>query len=66
MGRLALLRALFMAWRRQALPGRPVFYRGADIRVSSDDPIAVHADTVLAGGLPARFVCRKGALRVFG
>jgi diacylglycerol kinase (ATP) len=66
MGRVALLRALFMAWRRQALPGRPVFYRGAEIRVSSEDPIAVHADTMLAGGLPARFVCRKGALRFFG
>jgi diacylglycerol kinase family enzyme len=66
MGRLALMRALFMAWRRQALPGRPVVYRGADLRINSEDRVSVHADTVLAGRLPARFVCRKGALSVFG
>src|SRR5712692_1863894 len=66
MGRLALMRALFMAWRRQALPGRPVFYRGDDVLIASEDRVSLHADTVLAGGLPARFVCRKGALSVFG
>jgi diacylglycerol kinase family enzyme len=47
------------------LAARPVVYRGARIRVASDDPVSVHADGVLAGGLPAEFACRKGALQVF-
>jgi hypothetical protein len=27
--------------------------------------VAVHADGAFAGGLPAEFVCRRGALAVF-
>jgi diacylglycerol kinase (ATP) len=65
MGRWALARAFITAWRGGKLPTRPVSYRGARIEIASDDPVAVHADGILAGGLPAGFVCRKGALSVF-
>jgi diacylglycerol kinase family enzyme len=65
MGRLALVRAFITAWRGGELPTRPVAYRGARIEIASDDPMSVHADGILAGGLPAEFVCRKGALSVF-
>lgn len=65
MGRLALVRAFITAWRGGGLPERPVSYRGARIEIASDDPVAVHADGVQAGGLPAEFVCRKGALSVY-
>jgi diacylglycerol kinase (ATP) len=65
MGRLALVRAFITAWRGGELPTRPVSYRGARIEIASDDPMSVHADGILAGGLPAEFVCRKGALSVF-
>jgi len=64
-GRWALMASLFAVWRGGKLPVRPVVYRGARITVASDDAVAVHADGVLAGGLPADFVCRKGALSVF-
>jgi len=64
-GRWALMASLFAVWRGGKLPVRPVVYRGARITVASDDAVAVHADGVLAGGLPAEFVCRKGALSVF-
>ena len=65
MGRLALVRAFVTAWRGGGLPERPVSYRGARIEIRSDDPVAVHADGIPAGGLPADLVCRKGALSVF-
>lgn len=65
MGRLALIRSFFTVWRGGKLPERPVVYHGAKIVVSSDDPVAVHADGAFAGGLPAEFVCRKDALAVF-
>ena len=65
MGRLALVRAFIAAWRGGVLPEQPLSYRGARIEIASDDPVAVHADGILAGGLPAEFVCRKGALSVF-
>src|SRR5687768_939114 len=65
MGRLALVRAFITAWRGGELPTRPLAYRGARIEIASDDPMSVHADGILAGGLPAEFVCRKGALSVF-
>jgi len=64
-GRWALMASLFAVWRGGKLPVRPVVYRGARITIASDEPVAVHADGVLAGGLPAEFVCRKGALSVF-
>jgi diacylglycerol kinase family enzyme len=64
-GRWALLASLIAVWRGGKLPVRPLAYRGARIAIASDDPVAVHADGVLAGGLPAEFVCRKGALSVF-
>ena len=64
-GRFALMASLFAVWRGAKLPVRPVVYRGARVTVDSDDPVAVHADGTLAGGLPAEFVCRKGALSVF-
>lgn len=64
-GRFALMATLFAVWRGGKLPARPVVYRGARITVASNEPVAVHADGVLAGGLPAEFVCRKGALSVF-
>lgn len=65
MGRLALVRAFITAWRGGGLPERPVSYRGARIEIASDAAVAVHADGVQAGGLPAEFVCRKGALSVY-
>ncbi|MEP6694200.1 MAG: diacylglycerol kinase family protein, partial [Chloroflexota bacterium] len=55
LGRWALLASLFAVWRGGKLPAKPVVYRGAQIRIDSDDPVAVHADGVLAGGLPAEF-----------
>lgn len=65
MGRWALVRSFITVWRGGKLPARPVVYRGARIEIASDDPVAVHADGAFAGGLPAEFVCRKGALSVF-
>lgn len=65
LGRWALMASLFAVWRGGRLPVRPVVHRGARIAITSDDPLAVHADGVLAGGLPAEFVCRAGALAVF-
>lgn len=64
-GRWALVASLFAVWRGGKLPVPPVVYRGARIRVASDEAVAVHADGILAGGLPAEFVCRKAALSVF-
>ena len=65
MGRWALMRSFITVWRGGTLPTRPVVYRGSRIRISSDEPVAVHADGAFAGGLPADFACRKGALAVF-
>jgi diacylglycerol kinase family enzyme len=65
MGRWALLASLFAVWRGGTLPVRPVVHRGARITVASDEAVAVHADGILAGGLPAEFVCRAAALSVF-
>ena len=65
MGRWALMASLFAVWRGGKLPVRPVVHRGAQITVTSDEAVSVHADGVLAGGLPAEFVCRKAALSVF-
>jgi len=65
MGRWALMASMFAVWRGGKLPVRPVVYRGTRITVASDEAVAVHADGVLAGGLPAEFVCRKAALSVF-
>lgn len=65
MGRWALLRSFVTVWRGGTLPEPPVVFQGAKIAVSSTDPVAVHADGAFAGGLPAEFVCRKGALSVF-
>ncbi len=65
MGRLALLRSLVAVLRMRPLPERPVRYRGARIGITSTQPLTVHADGVLAGRLPAEFVCRAGALLVF-
>jgi YegS/Rv2252/BmrU family lipid kinase len=64
-GRFALMASLFAVWRGGQLPVRTVVYRGAHITIASDEPVAVHADGILAGGLPAEFVCRKAALSVF-
>ena len=64
-GRWSLMASLFAVWRGGTLPLRPVVYRGAHITIASDEAVAVHADGILAGGLPAEFVCRKGALSVF-
>jgi diacylglycerol kinase (ATP) len=65
MGRRTLLHSFFTVWRGGKLPVRPITYRGTRIKISSDEPLGVHADGALAGGLPAEFVCRKGALSVF-
>jgi len=65
MGRWMLVRSFVTVWRGGKLPVRPVAYRGARIQIASDKAVAVHADGVLAGGLPTEFVCRKGALSVF-
>lgn len=65
MGRWALVRSFITVWRGGKLPARPVVYRGARIEIASDEPVAVHADGAFAGGLPAEFVCRKGALFVY-
>jgi diacylglycerol kinase (ATP) len=64
-GRWALMASLFAVWRGGKLPLRPVVYRGAHITIASDEAVAVHADGILAGGLPADFACRKSALAVF-
>lgn len=64
-GRWTLMRSFVTVWRGGALPTRPVVYRGARIKIASNDPVAVHADGAFAGGLPAEFVCRKGALSTF-
>jgi diacylglycerol kinase (ATP) len=66
MGRRALIRAAFFAWRMHHLPARPVRYRGAAIRVECDEPLSVHADGRLVGTLPVEFRCRRAALRVYG
>ena len=67
MGRWTLVRSFVTVWRGGTLPTRPVSYRGARIQIAiaADDPMTVHADGILAGNLPAEFVCRKGALSVF-
>lgn len=65
MGRFALLRSLVSVMRDRRLPQRPVRYRGARIAMSSDAPLTVHADGRIAKTLPAEFLCRAGALRVF-
>ena len=65
MGRWTLLRSFISLWRGGSMPARPVAYRGASIEISADDPMTVHADGVVAGALPAKIVCRKGALSVF-
>ncbi|MDP9283187.1 MAG: hypothetical protein M3P38_13920 [Chloroflexota bacterium] len=65
MGRWMLMASLFAVWRGGKLPVRPVVYRGTSVAIASDDLVSVHADGVLAGRLPAEFVCRKGALSVF-
>lgn len=65
MGRITLITSFLAAWRGGKLPVRPVVYQGARIEISSDDVAAVHADGVVAGRLPAVFICRKGALSVF-
>lgn len=65
MGRWALIVSFIAVWRGGKLRARPAVYRGAHVALSSDEPVAVHADGVLAGGLPTEFVCRKGALAVF-
>jgi diacylglycerol kinase family enzyme len=65
MGRRALLRAAFVAWRMDHLPARPVRYRGAVIEVECEEPLSVHADGRLAGTLPVTIRCRPSALRVF-
>jgi diacylglycerol kinase family enzyme len=64
-GRWALLASLIAVWRGGKLPVRPLVYRGVRIAIASGEPVAVHADGAFAGGLPAEFVCRKGALAVF-
>jgi diacylglycerol kinase family enzyme len=65
MGRRDLVGGLIAAWRGRRLPGRPRFYRGARVTIAADEPVSIHADGTLAGGLPAEFVCRRGALTVF-
>jgi diacylglycerol kinase (ATP) len=65
MGRLMLIRSFITVWRDGKLPTRPIAYRGARIEITSDHAVSVHADGALAGGLPAEFVCRKGALAVY-
>jgi len=65
MGRLALIRALVVLAREDALPQQPIRYRGARMRMTCAVPLSVHADGKVVGALPADFVCRKGALRVF-
>lgn len=64
-GRWTLVRSFLTVWRGGTLPTRPVSYRGARIQIAADDPMTVHADGILSGGLPAEFVCHKGALSVF-
>ncbi len=65
MGRIALIRSLIALLRTRALPQKPIRYSSARISMTCDEPISVHADGKLAGTLPADFICRAGALRVF-
>jgi diacylglycerol kinase family enzyme len=66
MGRLALLRYLAALALGRAPVTRPAVHRGRAIRVDGLEPLAVHADNVIAGNLPATFRCRHEALAVFG
>ena len=65
MGRWTLLRSFISVWRGGSMPMRPVAYRGARIEISADDRMTVHADGIVAGALPAEFVCRRGALSFY-
>jgi diacylglycerol kinase (ATP) len=65
LGRLALIRALFLLWRARRLPVVPVRYTGREIRIEADEPLSVHADGRLVGTLPVTITCRPAALRVF-
>ena len=65
LGRLALIRALVMLWRRRRLPVAPVRYTGSEIRVEADQPLSVHVDGRIVGALPVTVRCRHAALRVF-
>jgi diacylglycerol kinase (ATP) len=65
LGRLALIRALFLLWRVRRLPVAPVRYTGAEIRVEADEALSVHVDGRSAGTLPVLVRCRHAALRVF-
>ena len=65
MGRIALIRSLISVIRARRLPQKPVRYRGSRIAMASDDAITIHSDGRVAGTLPAEFICRRGALRVF-
>lgn len=64
MGRRVLIRSLIGLWRGTRID-HPVVYSGSRIAITSTAALAVHADGELAGGLPAEFVCRKGALSVY-
>ena len=65
LGRLALIRALFLLWRVRRLPVVPVRYTGKEIRVEAGEPLSVHADGRVVGTLPVTIRCRPAALRVF-
>jgi diacylglycerol kinase (ATP) len=65
LGRLALIRALFLLWRVRRLPVVPVRYTGSEIRIEADEALSVHADTRPVGTLPVTVRCRPAALRVF-
>jgi len=65
MGRRALARSLFTLWRIGRHEQAPVVLRAAEVKVRSDERLAVHADGRLVGTLPATFRCRPGALAVY-
>ena len=65
MGRLALLASLLRLWREGRHAAPPIVLRERVVRIAADEPLPIHADTHLAGTLPATFRCRAGALAVY-
>jgi diacylglycerol kinase (ATP) len=65
MSRLALLRSLVRLAREGEHLVPPIMLRERELTVSSEEPLAVHADGRLVGNLPATFRCRPGAVAVY-
>jgi YegS/Rv2252/BmrU family lipid kinase len=65
-GRRELIRSLIEIALRGRPRTPPLVHRGKLIKISSSEPMPVHADGQIAGRLPVTVRCREGALRVYG